>query len=58
MDEELSTLILNNQNIVDKNNYLKKSENLFLSSKLLNYNVPTGICPKAELEDDCKSKIH
>ena len=58
MDEELSTLMLNNQNIVDKDNYLKKSENPFLSLKLLNHNVPTGICPKAELEDDCKSKIH
>ena len=58
MDEELSTLILNNQNIVDKDNYLKKSENPFLSSKFLNHNVPAGICPKAELEDDCKSKIH
>ena len=54
MDDELSSLITKNKNALEKDTYSQISQDQFSSSKILDYNIPIGICPKAELDDDCK----
>ena len=46
---------INNKNVIKKDIQLLKQQSSSLSSDFLDYNLPIGICPKAELEDDCKS---
>ena len=54
MAEELSTLKTKKRKSIEKDKQSKISNDRLSSLKLLNYNVPVGVCPKAELEDDCK----
>ena len=54
MADELSKLITNKRKSIEKDKQSKISNDRLSSSKFLNYNVPVGVCPKAELEDDCK----
>ena len=54
MADELSSLITKNKNTLEKDKYSKISKDQFSTSKALDYDIPIGICPKAELDDDCK----
>ena len=54
MADELSKLITNKRKSIEKDTQSKVSNCRLSSLKLLDYNVPVGVCPKAELDDDCK----
>ena len=54
MADELSKLITNKRKSIEKEAQSKISNGRLSSLKLLDYDVPVGVCPKAELEDDCK----
>ena len=52
--DELSKLVTNKRKSIEKDAQSKISTGRPSPLKLLNYNAPVGVCPKAELEDDCK----
>ena len=54
MAEKLSTLKTKKRKSIENDTQSKLSNGRLSSLKLLDYDVPVGVCPKAELEDDCK----